>query len=334
MIPQLKNTVELRRTSHCVIMRDTKASASTERELAPLEAVVLALCDGSRDVTAIAGLLPETLAKEMSVTIEQYVRNVLERNKNCLNNCEIPISGSNRYNPADFLFIPKRQSDTGRYRSPINATLLLTYRCNFHCVYCYNNSGPAQSEQLGTSDWLEVIRQLSEETDCQSIYLSGGEPLIHPGFFEILAAGRRAGMMMDFTTNGSLIDDEAVQRLVDLGIGYVRVSLDSPYAKMHHQLTQTKDTFEKVTHAIEAMAKAGITLGTKGILYDGNYKDAEELTRFAHSLGATDVMLDAYDCSNIGRGKSDITMSEEHYAVVEKHKEDIGYTIRNNRRTV
>ncbi len=279
---------------------------------------MLALCDGRRSEADIAALLPEPFVQTAD-DAARYVSAVLKEHRLYLSESGAPAFAP-RYAPAELLYLPKARTATGRSLSPVRAALSLTYRCNFRCVYCYNDSGPSRRACLGTAEWLEAVRQLSEETDCQTVLLTGGEPMIHPGFFDILAAGRRAGMIVDFTTNGSLVDDEAVRRFADLGVRYVRVSLDSPYAEKRHQLTRTTDTFGKVTRAIESMAKAGVAVGVKGLLYDGNYKDALALTRFAESLGASEVMLDAYTGTNVGRGRGEMALSPAHIAAVEADK--------------
>lgn len=72
--------------------------------------------------------------------------------------------------------------------------------------------------------------------------------------------------------------------------------------------------------------------------YDYGKKDGahqlQEFSVFAESLGASEVMLDAYDCTNIGRGRRAMALSPENYAAVPEEQKHIRgkavFTVRNS----
>ena len=66
---------------------------------------------------------------------------------------------------------------------PLAASLELTYRCNWRCVFCYN---PRHHDQRGLSgaEWIGVLDEL-RALGTLYVSLTGGEPLTHPEFFAI-----------------------------------------------------------------------------------------------------------------------------------------------------
>ena len=68
----------------------------------------------------------------------------------------------------------------------------LTDHCNLRCPICYADSGP---HRPGYRDLATIERMLDAvvktEGEPDVVQLSGGEPTLHPQFFEVLDAARR-----------------------------------------------------------------------------------------------------------------------------------------------
>lgn len=88
-------------------------------------------------------------------------------------------------------------------RRPFIAHLLLTYKCNMRCRYCFVD-GTQKRDELTNSQWLALIDELASRGTRQ-IYLMGGEPLIHPFFDDIVERIKSHGMICDVVTNGLLV---------------------------------------------------------------------------------------------------------------------------------
>jgi len=110
--------------------------------------------------------------------------------------------------------------------------LEVTDHCNLRCPVCYAGSGP---ERL-THRPLEVVERMldavvASEGEPDVVQLSGGEPTLHPQFFEILDAARaRPIRHLMVNTNGLRIAGEPafVERLAGYGRGLeVYLQLDS-----------------------------------------------------------------------------------------------------------
>ena len=101
-----------------------------------------------------------------------------------------------------------------------------TRTCNLRCRHCYMESdGQKYEGELTTEEAKRFIDGLAE-FHVPVLLFSGGEPLIRPDFFELAAYARDLGVRPTLSTNGTLITREVAQRIKDLGVGYVGISLD------------------------------------------------------------------------------------------------------------
>jgi len=108
----------------------------------------------------------------------------------------------------------------------------ITDHCNLRCPTCYAGSGP---ERLTHRPLAEVLKMLdavvASEGQADVVQISGGEPTLHPQFFEILAAARERPIRhLMLNTNGLRIAQEPgfAERLAEQGPGFeVYLQFDS-----------------------------------------------------------------------------------------------------------
>jgi len=68
----------------------------------------------------------------------------------------------------------------------------------------------------------------------ENIHLSGwGEPLLNPYFLVMVEIAKRAGCSVGFTTNGALLHDAMIKKIIDLQTDLVSVSLAGVTAETH-----------------------------------------------------------------------------------------------------
>jgi uncharacterized radical SAM superfamily Fe-S cluster-containing enzyme len=112
------------------------------------------------------------------------------------------------------------------------ALLEITDHCNLRCPVCYAGSGPERT----TGKSLEEIERMldalvASEGAPDVVQISGGEPTVHPQFFEILDAARRRPIRhLMVNTNGIRIaqEDGFAERLASYAPGFeVYLQFDS-----------------------------------------------------------------------------------------------------------
>lgn len=100
----------------------------------------------------------------------------------------------------------------------------VTDRCNLRCPICYANSSP-EREQFRSLETIETMLDaiVANEGEPDVVQISGGEPTIHPRFFDILdAAKRRPIKHLMVNTNGLRIasDPAFAERLASYMPGF------------------------------------------------------------------------------------------------------------------
>jgi radical SAM protein with 4Fe4S-binding SPASM domain len=99
-------------------------------------------------------------------------------------------------------------------------------QCNLRCIHCYASAtdviGPPQ---MSTSDGENFIQGLSE-FGVPVILFSGGEPMLRKDLFHLAGYALKAGIRVAVSTNGTLIDDIAAEKLKQTGFAEVGISLD------------------------------------------------------------------------------------------------------------
>ena len=100
----------------------------------------------------------------------------------------------------------------------------LTRRCNLHCGHCRANAeSGAFADELSLEEGKRLLDEISSM--CRPILiLTGGEPLLCPWLFDIIAHAREKGMKPVLGTNGTLVDAKTASRLAAAGVRRISVS--------------------------------------------------------------------------------------------------------------
>lgn len=98
-----------------------------------------------------------------------------------------------------------------------------TTRCNFTCGFCMGRHLPQLDADLAT--FAAALDSFPATTHLE---LQGeGEPLLQPRFFEMVALARARGIGVSCITNGSLLSEDNVGRILDADLDKVLVSFES-----------------------------------------------------------------------------------------------------------
>ena len=130
---------------------------------------------------------------------------------------------------------------------PVSVDIELSNRCNLRCKMCWfhgeNGIGDRyRNSEMTTAEIIELINQLAAYGP--HIYFGGAEPFIREDFLEILAHVKSFALSISFTTNGTLLDQKIIEKIIELGIDSINVSIDGP-EELHDKL-RGQGNFRKV----------------------------------------------------------------------------------------
>lgn len=165
--------------------------------------------------------------------------------------------------------------------SEMNITVLTTYNCNLGCVYCFQDgmdSFTSMKEDTCRRVVSWIIRKMEEVAPLTlRLTFYGGEPLLNPRALYFLseelyrgAKERGIELNIQIITNGVLLSEEIVDRLLPLGLKGIKVTLDGDQ-EAHDKKRPFKDghgTFEIIfNNLLKIKNKVPILIG-------GNYDES------------------------------------------------------------
>jgi len=166
---------------------------------------------------------------------------------------------------------------------PLAASLELTYRCNWRCVFCYN---PRHHDRRGLSgaEWLAVLDGL-RALGTLYVALTGGEPLTHPEFLAVARGVRERAFALRILTNGALVTEPLADEIAALHPLAVELSLHGATAATHDRATATPGSFDAMTRGLDRLLarKVGVVLKTP--LTHLNEAEMEGMRRIAEERG-------------------------------------------------
>ncbi|MDR3403562.1 MAG: radical SAM protein [Chthoniobacter sp.] len=184
----------------------------------------------------------------------------------------------------------------------------ITRRCNLHCVHCYSDSDAR--DYPGELTWDEMRGVVDDLSAYQvpALLLSGGEPLIHPQFFDLARYARAKAMRLTLSTNGTLITRPVAESLKDIGFAYVGISLDGIGAT-HDTFRGRTGAFDKAVAAFRHCKAIGQKVGLRLTLSAPNIADLDQILDFIEAEDIERVCF--YHLVYSGRGSQVVDVSHE-----------------------
>ena len=114
-------------------------------------------------------------------------------------------------------------------------------QCDFRCPYCHNfelvtgEAPPVMSEE----ELLAFLRKRRGLLD--GVAITGGEPCLHPGLYDLLGRIREMGYATKLDTNGN--HPELLHRILDAGLADY-VAMDIKNSPEKYAVTIGRETFD------------------------------------------------------------------------------------------
>ena len=176
----------------------------------------------------------------------------------------------------------------------------ITNRCNLLCDHCYMAAdGHALPDQLSDDETIELVHRMGE-AGVPVVFLSGGEPMMRPNFWEILSEVNAQGVRPTISTNCTLIDEAAAKRLAEYGVRWIATSMYGP-AEFHDAMVGVPGTHARVVRAIKALRAEGVGVVLKTALSVDTWPYIFDIIQMAKDLDCGLV----YICDLITAGRSE-----------------------------
>ena len=179
--------------------------------------------------------------------------------------------------------------------------------CNLKCVMCPWRGMAKEAENRGIMTqavWQAILPYLDR---VQSVdFTGGGEPLLQPKLAEWIADAKNAGCETGFLSNGLLLVEEKLEKILDAGINWICISMDGATAEMYNKI-RVGSNFDRVCENVANIARlrAGKIPKTmiNFVLMDMNTHQMEAIVQLAARLGVDQVNFKQCDVIRGHEGK-------------------------------
>ncbi|MBF0546539.1 MAG: radical SAM protein [Candidatus Riflebacteria bacterium] len=165
------------------------------------------------------------------------------------------------------------------FHYPFGIYVYLTFSCNLRCSYCDGGTGQKfpemEKSELSSKEWENIFRKMVRHSDV--LMLSGGEPLLHKEFSEIVRCARKVGFtFISLNTNGLLLTPQ-----IAASVDAIIISLDSLDREKSDRIWNRQGATEKVLETIQKIAPMGHpSLMINSVILPENIKDVSKVLEF------------------------------------------------------
>ncbi len=159
-------------------------------------------------------------------------------------------------------------------RTPQYAKFELTFNCNYSCKYCYVNG--SNSKFLRYNEITKILDELNT-SGINTLYLTGGEPFVHPDILDIIKYCTTLDFNLSIQTNGYFITDEIAKVLSAYRNISISISFHSIDEAKFDNFTNTAGSYKKTINAISILKKYNIDLICKCCVTTENEHEIKDI---------------------------------------------------------
>ncbi|MBU0959267.1 MAG: radical SAM protein [Nanoarchaeota archaeon] len=203
----------------------------------------------------------------------------------------------------------------------------ITGKCNMKCEHCRAFNQPKEDMPLEQiTKIIKFARQFSP--NYKEIIISGGEPLLHNKFFEILKVVRKnGGEFITLTTNGSLLTKKHLDLIKELDFKrfQLSISLDSLNSEDHNKFRKYPKAFEKAVESLKLVSKSAIPnliSSIRATIKASQIGEMKSMVQFAEEIGCKRISFSAIHPAGKAIERKDLwmTMNEKKRFIEEIYR--------------
>lgn len=168
--------------------------------------------------------------------------------------------------------------------SPLYVGFKITENCNQRCRHCWAGKNVSTHHSFDEiKDALEKIKFLNP----YHVTITGGEPLVHESWLEILQFAKANFPIIELFTNGVLLNEDSIREISELmdEADHIQVSLDG--LKETYKRQRGSDDFEAVINNIKNIVQCGINIRVNMTITPYNIDEMIAVYELVKTLGVT-----------------------------------------------
>ncbi len=176
--------------------------------------------------------------------------------------------------------------------APSSATICVTDFCPKTCTHCVTRSSPFvdRTGELSAVQWCGVLQQL-RDFGVFGVVVTGGEPLVKQGIFEVLQEADRLKFTISLLTDFDGITAEHVARLKTLRrLNDLQVSLDGGTPETHDAI-RGKGAFHRALRRMRLLREHSVRYTISCTVNNRNIHEIDRVVQICREYGAAYLYL-------------------------------------------
>lgn len=169
--------------------------------------------------------------------------------------------------------------------TPTAAFLYVENKCHMKCDHCYESEFSHPPEyRISVNEYDRIFDEL-REMNVLWLTFSGGEVFLRRDFLDIVELAHKKRFSTIVYTSGTLINEAKADRMAELKVGRVEISVYSHDPEVHDRFTKTPRSHERSLNAARLLRERGIPVMFKTCIMTFNVDYLEEYAKMAEDAG-------------------------------------------------
>jgi len=178
---------------------------------------------------------------------------------------------------------------------PLNIIIEPGNYCNLNCTTCANNKLTRKKGQMNILLYKKIIDEIAEVNPYTRIWLDFyGEPLLQKFklYYMITYAISKGLKNIELNTNGTLLDEEMAEMLLDSGISFISIDCDGFSKEVYEKIrvgAKRDVTYKNIEHILKRRKERGITkpiIEVKVMEMEENKDEIDTIVNYWRERGA------------------------------------------------
>ncbi len=168
---------------------------------------------------------------------------------------------------------------------------MITGKCNYNCLHCFNAADNAPLQSEWSLDEANILLDQARDCGINGFTITGGEPMLHKNFFDILEGIYSRDMYVyELNTNGHFINQESLDRMKNLGcVPLMKISFDG--IGWHDWLRNKKGSEEDALRAISLCIENGFPVKVQTNIHRNNIDVMLDTVNMLDRMGAKETRV-------------------------------------------
>lgn len=221
------------------------------------------------------------------------------------------------------------------YADPLYLEIWPTRKCNLKCRFCRIPSTSSLNKEIAT---YRLVNSLKEFPTIKKVFIGGGgEPFCRKkATILLMREVKKLGMEGFIVSNGSLLNERDIEKIVNMRWDTVMFSLDAPDAKTHNYLRGANGVFEKVIYCMKLFQKYKRKMNSEFprvevnmVINNMNYTKIEKMVELGkelnwHRIQIQSLILQTEKAKELKLSREEIVEFKKYVKKVKKKIEEYG----------